>query len=369
MSLPPRFRLLYPAIAPVRTSVRQRPGKSTWIAQHSQSAVHHEEARPTRYGKANAPPPHIVAAIDLAKEEAKSREKGMQQAREEIAKEVEDKKQVEEDKRLAKSQDQSQSVSPALSAVAAEQESAKQPPKDEVDDEEDDVLLKSAIGLTAATTAATANAPPKTSTTGPPDTVTPPKKPAQAQPELLKADETVKPPMYLDIIPANPLQKVLQMERPDDQSESDRPPHLQAPQYVHHFNTWSLVQDLEKGGFQQQQSIDMMKAVRGLLAEHLDLARRGLISKSNVENETYLFRAACSELRTEVQARRRAEAEKLRAQRAQLQHEVDILNQRVGQETANMKDELKGQFDDRKMALRMEQRNMDGRVSRCFLQN
>ncbi|KAJ9642027.1 hypothetical protein H2199_005242 [Coniosporium tulheliwenetii] len=105
-----------------------------------------------------------------------------------------------------------------------------------------------------------------------------------------------------------------------------------------------------------------MKAVRGILAENMELAREGLVSKSNVENETYLFRAACSELRTETQTKRRAAMEKMRTERTQLQHEVDMLNQRFGQEMANMKEELKGMFDDRKMAVRMEQRDVDSKI-------
>ena len=105
-----------------------------------------------------------------------------------------------------------------------------------------------------------------------------------------------------------------------------------------------------------------MKAVRAILMDNMDLARRGLVSKSNVENETYLFKAASSELRTEIQNNRKAEMEKLRSQRAQLEHEVDILQQKMTQETSNLKDELKGMFDDRKMNARMEQRSMESRV-------
>jgi uncharacterized protein YdeI (BOF family) len=155
---------------------------------------------------------------------------------------------------------------------------------------------------------------------------------------------------------------VLSMPSPTEEREQNKPPHLQPPPYVHHFDTWSLVQDLDKGGFSQDQSVSLMKAVRGILADNMDLARRGLVSKSNVENETYLFRAACSELRTEIQNNRKTETEKQRTQRAQLQHEVDILNQRMTQESSNLKDNLKGMFDDRKMAVRVEQRSMESRV-------
>jgi hypothetical protein len=140
------------------------------------------------------------------------------------------------------------------------------------------------------------------------------------------------------------------------------PPHLDAPRYVHHFDTYSLVRRLNAGDWTKPQAITVMKSMRLLLNDNLDKARRALVSKSDVENETYLFSAACSELRTEVFARRTAIHEKMRMERDQLQHEVDILEQRLGQETAGMKDELRGMFDDRKMAVRNEQRYMESKV-------
>ena len=81
-----------------------------------------------------------------------------------------------------------------------------------------------------------------------------------------------------------------------------------------------------------------------------------------VEQETYLFRAACSELRTEIQNNRKAESDKMRTERSQLQHEVDILNQKLTGELLTLKDELKGMFNDRKMAVRMEQRSTESSV-------
>ena len=63
-----------------------------------------------------------------------------------------------------------------------------------------------------------------------------------------------------------------------------------------------------------------------------------------------------------MQAARKAGTDKMRTERAQLQHEVDILTQRVGQDSLALKDELKGMFDDRKMAVRMDQRAMESRT-------
>ena len=51
--------------------------------------------------------------------------------------------------------------------------------------------------------------------------------------------------------PLAPLETVLQMPPPESQEEKDasKPPHLQTPPYVHHFDTYTLVQQVEKGGF------------------------------------------------------------------------------------------------------------------------
>jgi Protein of unknown function (DUF1640) len=83
--------------------------------------------------------------------------------------------------------------------------------------------------------------------------------------------------------PPPPSESVLNVDQ-QDASKSSKPPHLEAPPYVHHFDTWTLVRDLQNGGFSQEQAITIMKAVRLLLANNMDLAREALVSKSNVEN-------------------------------------------------------------------------------------
>jgi hypothetical protein len=72
-------------------------------------------------------------------------------------------------------------------------------------------------------------------------------------------------------------------ETPEEENAA-KPPHLQTPPYVHHFDTFTLVKQVEAGGFTEDQSITAMKAVRGLLALNLDVAKAGLVSKSDVEN-------------------------------------------------------------------------------------
>ena len=57
----------------------------------------------------------------------------------------------------------------------------------------------------------------------------------------------------------------------------------------------------------------------------------------------------------------------MRRERTLLQHEVDILNQKLTQELLTLKDDLKGMFDDRRMAVRMEQRTMESKVWHSIL--
>ncbi len=173
------------------------------------------------------------------------------------------------------------------------------------------------------------------------------------------------------IKPGGPLDTILHMgppssPPPEGQGQEGRsekhPPHLVPPPYVHHFDSYSLVKQLSDAGYTVPQSIEAMKAVRSLLAANLDVAQESLVSKLDVENEAYLFRAACSELGTEVRNNRRIADEALRQQRTHLQHEVDNLTQRLNQELLMLTDSVRGMFNDRKMAVREEQRAVDSKV-------
>jgi hypothetical protein len=105
-----------------------------------------------------------------------------------------------------------------------------------------------------------------------------------------------------------------------------------------------------------------MKAVRAILQNNLDLANESLTSKSDVENEEYLFKAACSELQSSLQTARNSEVQHQRSSRTQLQHDTDIISQRLSQELAGMRDEIKGMFNDHKMITREQQRSIDTSV-------
>ncbi|KAI8945478.1 hypothetical protein F4801DRAFT_126288 [Xylaria longipes] len=197
-----------------------------------------------------------------------------------------------------------------------------------------------------------ADIPPADATKG-----TPPegKDTASAAPPQAAMDETVQQ--------GGPMEAVLHMPPPN----TSQHPHISKPTYVHHFDSYTLVKQLQGGGYTQDQAITAMKAIRGILAQNLDVAQDGLVGKSDVDNETYLFRAACSELSSEVTNNRRVADEQIRQQRTQLQHEVDILSQRMSQDIMTLKDDVKGMFNDRRMNVREEQRNMESAIQQVNL--
>lgn len=208
--------------------------------------------------------------------------------------------------------------------------------------------------------------------------------PAPPTPEAAQAEPDVKPAAQpasdSPAAPADPptgqtsggpMETILHMGPPSDYQESPgpgpgpppKPPHLSPSPYVHHFDSYSLVKQLAGGGWTPVQAITAMKAIRGILAANLEVAQAGLVSKSDVENETYLFRAACSELGAELRNSRRIADGKMRQQRTTLQHEVDILTQSLNQEVLTLNDSVRGMFNDRKMVVREEQKSAESAVS------
>ncbi|CAM1505436.1 Fc.00g110730.m01.CDS01 [Cosmosporella sp. VM-42] len=159
---------------------------------------------------------------------------------------------------------------------------------------------------------------------------------------------------------SGPLEAVLHMQAPETVAKEH--PAMTPPPYIHHFDTYGLVKELQNGGYSQAQATTAMKGIRTMLAGNLDVAQSSLVSKSDVENETYLFTAACSELSTEIKNNRRFQDEELRQQRTHLQHQVDVLTQSLNQELLTLNDNVRGMFNDRKMAVTQEQKVVESAV-------
>lgn len=81
---------------------------------------------------------------------------------------------------------------------------------------------------------------------------------------------------------SGPLEAVLHMQPPEKVAKQH--PSMSPPPYVHHFDSYSLVKQLQDGGYSQPQATTAMKGIRSALAKNLDVAQASLVSKSDVEN-------------------------------------------------------------------------------------
>lgn len=78
------------------------------------------------------------------------------------------------------------------------------------------------------------------------------------------------------------LDAVLQMPAPEKVAKQH--PSMSPAPYIHHFDSYSLVKQLQDGNYSHEQATTAMKAIRAILSQNLDAAQESLISKSDVEN-------------------------------------------------------------------------------------
>lgn len=133
----------------------------------------------------------------------------------------------------------------------------------------------------------------------------------------------------------------------------------------HPFNTYMLVRQLMQSGYTLGQSAAIMKGMRHIIIKASEDARGKLLSKADLENEAYLFRAALSELRTEIQVHRRNDAAALRAVVTVLTREVDNLNQKLREDAATLKNDLQLDVNNRKAEARTEHKLIEMRIQEC----
>ena len=106
----------------------------------------------------------------------------------------------------------------------------------------------------------------------------------------------------------------------------------------------------------------IMEATRHLLVSRGERVLDHHISKTEVENQAYLFTAALSELRTELQVRARNDAAALRSMVTLLQREVDGLNQKMREDVGGMKHDIQVDMNNRKGEAKEEQNTLEQEI-------
>ncbi|TXT15563.1 hypothetical protein VHUM_00066 [Vanrija humicola] len=102
-----------------------------------------------------------------------------------------------------------------------------------------------------------------------------------------------------------------------------------------------------------------MEGVRGLITARTQRAVDTQLSVEEMDNNAYLFKAALSELRTEMSTRARNDGLKLRAVGAAIRREVDGLDQKIKESVQQMKHDIEIDMNNRKAETTAELKRFD----------
>ncbi|KAL5530314.1 hypothetical protein ACEPAF_6571 [Sanghuangporus sanghuang] len=127
------------------------------------------------------------------------------------------------------------------------------------------------------------------------------------------------------------------------------------------FDTHRLYLALERT-FPESIANSLMRATRALLVDRIGRVKKEALSKKDLENQAYLFRAALSEARNEISLRQRNDSTTLRTTLAALRRDIDNLDGKMKSDVANLKHELQMDVDNRKTESKTDLKQMDIRI-------
>ncbi|KAI0650003.1 hypothetical protein C8Q79DRAFT_997952 [Trametes meyenii] len=133
-----------------------------------------------------------------------------------------------------------------------------------------------------------------------------------------------------------------QTHLPFPQAPISPPYHVNPP-----FNTHRFFSELEHS-FPTPIALNLMRVTRALLVDRIGRVKRDALTVQDLESQAYLFRAALSELRTEISVLTRNETAAMRTATSALRREVDALDGRMKEEVAQLKHEIQMDVDSRK---------------------
>jgi len=87
-----------------------------------------------------------------------------------------------------------------------------------------------------------------------------------------------------------------------------------------------------------------------------------MLTTADLGNESYLFKAALTELRTELQILRKNDAAALAIRTEIISREIDSLNQKLREDIANLKNDIAIDMNSRKSDVREEQKALEIRI-------
>lgn len=133
-----------------------------------------------------------------------------------------------------------------------------------------------------------------------------------------------------------------------------QPRDADAPPPTHYFDTNKIYTGLRFSGFTEGQAEVIMRAMRDILMHNLEESKEASISQANADNEAYLFEAARSELRTEIQKSRNTQSAEYNSNLGRLQRDVEIAHQELNESLTLMKSSIDIDINERKNTTNQE---------------
>ncbi|KNE58751.1 hypothetical protein AMAG_04305 [Allomyces macrogynus ATCC 38327] len=120
------------------------------------------------------------------------------------------------------------------------------------------------------------------------------------------------------------------------------------------FDTYRMVTFLEHHGFTYAQAVCIMRVMNAMLADTIAQANRGMISKTDAENEIYLTKATLSELANELKMLRQNDHATLKSEIESIARDLDTLSQRSRDDISTIKSDITIDLNNRKSEIREE---------------
>ncbi|KAJ1726831.1 hypothetical protein LPJ61_004932 [Coemansia biformis] len=125
------------------------------------------------------------------------------------------------------------------------------------------------------------------------------------------------------------------------------------------FNTHRLVSQLMEIGFTREQATSTMTLVKYKVYESMERLKSNMLTKSDLENDAYLFRAALQELRTETQMIRKNDQAILESQAAAISRDIESLAQKLNDEVDNLRSDIQIELNNHKHDSSHEMKSLD----------
>ncbi|KAK0206485.1 hypothetical protein DFS33DRAFT_1381604 [Desarmillaria ectypa] len=135
--------------------------------------------------------------------------------------------------------------------------------------------------------------------------------------------------------------------------ESNGPVYSQPPFHTHAFFTV-----LEKT-FPTPTARGLMRATRALLVDRVGRVRREGLTAKDLDNQAYLFRAALSELRSEITMTTKNDIAAMKSSGTVLRREVDKLDVKMKEDLGFLKHEIQMELDSRKNEVKEQFKQQD----------